>query len=74
MSERAPTNWTFNNIDEANNMVILVSDESPVIKKFGAPEAIVHVQVQSGHVVMTCVDGTVWDVRISDGARRRVMA
>ena len=73
MSERAPANWKLDHIDEKENMVILVSDDVPVIKKFGAPQAIVHAQVLGDHVQMTCVDGTVWDVRITDGSRRRLM-
>lgn len=73
MSDRAPANWKLDHIDKKENMVILVSGDVPVTKKFGAPQAIVHAHIQSGHVLITCVDGTVWNVRISDGSRRRLL-
>lgn len=67
-------NWRLDRFDQIENVVFLVSDEIPVTKKFSAPQAIVNAHVQDDHVLMTCVDGTVWNVRISDGARRRVLA
>ena len=68
MRESAPTHWKLDHVDEIENMVFLVSDDIPVINKFGSPQTVVNAFVQDDYVLMTCVDGTVWAVRISDGA------
>ena len=64
--------WRIDQIDQAKHWVYLISDHSPVIKKFGLPEPILHARIDGDHVLVTCQDSAVWQIHISDGARRKL--
>jgi hypothetical protein len=64
--------WRIQKIDAKENMVFLVSDQSPTIKRFGLPEPVLDAFVDSEFVQVQCVSGITWHIRIADGSRRKI--
>lgn len=63
--------WRIQSIDFKENMVLLESDQNPIIKRFGLPEPVLDAFVDSEFVQVKCVSGIVWQIRIADGSRRK---
>ena len=72
MNPKILTTWRIQSIDFKENMVLLESDQSPTIKRFGLPEPVVSVFVESDFLQVLCASGTSWFIRISDGSRRKI--
>lgn len=72
MTMNKPSGWRVHSIMAEENMVYLVHDDSPVIKKYGLPEIICNAEVQGDYVLVTCVNDSVWKIEISDGSRRKL--
>jgi hypothetical protein len=63
--------WRIQSIDFKEQMVLLESDQSPTIKRFGVPEPVVDAFVDSEFVNVKCASGITWQIRIADGSRRK---
>lgn len=72
MGETYPAHWRIDRIDHEKRLVYLTNDQWPVEKKFGLPESIVDASVEGAHLVVTCTNLAVWQIRISDGFRRKL--
>ena len=72
MEPKNPVTWRIQSIDAKENMVFLESDQSPTIKRFGLPEPVVDAFVDSEFVLVQCVNGISWQIRIADGSRRKI--
>ena len=64
--------WRVEEVSHKDNMVVLVSDYSPTIRRFGVPEAIDRVRLDGDFLIVSCCSGVHWQIRISDGSRRKV--
>lgn len=72
LRETFSAHWRVDRIDHENRLVYLTNDQWPVEKKFGLPESIVDASVEGSHLVVTCANSAVWQIRISDGSRRKL--
>ncbi len=63
--------WRVLDINHQDNMVVLVSSDSPIVKRYGAPNTIAHVEVVMEHLHIQCEDGVCWCINILDGSRRK---
>jgi hypothetical protein len=53
-------------------MVVLVSNKSPTIKRYGVPHNIEWAQVVGEHLRVYCQTFVAWEIKIADGARRKL--
>ena len=70
-TQNAIQTWRILDINHQDNMVVLVSNASPTIKRFGAPSPIANAEVVMEQLHIHCDDGVSWCIQISDGARKK---
>jgi hypothetical protein len=64
--------WRILDINHDKNMVVLVSNKSPTIKRYGVPHNIEWAQVVGEHLRVYCQTFVAWEIKIADGARRKL--
>jgi hypothetical protein len=64
--------WRILDIDHEKNMVVLVSNKSPTVKRYGVPNNIEWAEVDGEHLRVYCEALVAWEIRIVDGARRKL--
>jgi hypothetical protein len=64
--------WRVLDINHDENMVVLVSSTTPTVKRYGVPNRIEWAEVDGGHLRVYCEALVAWEIRIADGARRKL--
>ncbi len=64
--------WRILDIDHEKNMVVLVSSKSPTVKRYGLPNSIEWAEVAGEHLRVYCQTFVAWEIKIADGARRKL--
>ena len=64
--------WRILDINHGENMVVLVSSTTPTVKRYGVPNRIEWAEVAGEHLRVYCEAFVAWEIRIVDGARRKL--
>jgi hypothetical protein len=64
--------WKILDINHDENMVVLVSSTSPTVKRYAVPTNIEWAEVDGEHLRVYCEALLGWEIRIADGARRKL--
>jgi hypothetical protein len=64
--------WQILDINHEENKVVLVSNKSPTVKRYGVPNNIEWAEVDGEHLRVYCEALVAWEIRIVDGARREL--
>ena len=59
-------------VSEAGDAVLLVSSTTPTVKRYGVPNRIEWAEVAGDHLRVYCEALVAWEIRIVDGARRKL--
>ena len=62
--------WRILDINHQDNMVVLVSSDSPTVKRYGTPTAIDKAEIVGDHLIVHC-DDVMRSINIADGSRRK---
>ena len=64
--------WRILDIDHDKNTVILVSSSTPTVKRYSVPHNIEWAEVDGEQLRVYCEALVAWEIRIMDGARRKL--
>ena len=64
--------WRILDINHGENRVVLVSSTTPTVKRYGVPNSIEWAEVAGEHLRVYCEAFVAWEIRIVDGARRKL--
>jgi hypothetical protein len=64
--------WKILDINHDENMVVLVSSTTPTVKRYGVPNNIEWAEVDGEHLRVHCEALVAWEIKIADGARRKL--
>jgi hypothetical protein len=64
--------WRILDINHDENMVVLVSSTTPTVKRYGVPNRIEWAEVDGEHLRVYCEVLAAWEIKIADGARRKL--
>jgi hypothetical protein len=64
--------WQILDINHDENMVVLVSSTNPTVKRYAVPNNIEWAEVAGEHLRVYCDALVAWEIKISDGARRKL--
>jgi hypothetical protein len=53
-------------------MVVLVSSTTPTVKRYGLPNRVEWAEVDGQHLRVYCEALVAWEIKIADGARRKL--
>ena len=64
--------WRILDINHGENRVVLVSSTTPTVKRYGVPNRIEWAEVAGAHLRVYCEAFVAWEIRITDGARKKI--